>query len=219
MRGRACRLKRWSVVVSLGFLLVGAVASAQEGGRGIPYHKAELGLNAGYVWSFSRDVYLTNTAGEADVDDSGFWGATLDVGMGPGKQATLLYRRQETTLTFRPVGSPKFDVADVAVEYFQVGGLAGTPKGNMLPYGMFTLGATRISAQEGDDRWRFSFVFGAGAKAYFGEKLGLRVQGQIPFTFIDGGGSVACGSFGCVTTVGGTGWSQIDVGGGLFVNF
>lgn len=221
MRDRTRRTKHRSAfaLVSLGFLLLAATASAQDGARAIPYHKAELGFHGGYVWSFSRDVYLTNTSGEADFNDTGFWGATLDVGMGPGKQATLLYQRQETTLTFRPAGNPEFDVADVAVEYFQVGGLAGTPTRNMLPYGMFTLGATRVSASGGDDQWRFSFVFGAGAKAYFGEKLGLRLQGQIPFTFIDGGGSVACGSFGCVTTIGGTGMGQLNLGGGLFVNF
>jgi hypothetical protein len=212
-------IRRALTLLSLGCLLVAAKASAQDGMRTIPHHKAELGVHGGYMWTFSRDVWLTNTAGEADFEDKGFWGATLDLNMGHGKQGTLLYQRQETTLTFRPAGNPRFDVADIAVEYFQIGGLGGTPKGNYFPYGMFTLGATRVSASGGDDQWRFSFVFGAGAKAYFGQRLGLRLQGQIPFTFIDGGGSVACGSFGCVTTIGGTGVGQINLGGGLFMNF
>ena len=221
MQDRTSRPKPWNalVLMFLGCLLLAATASAQDGARGIPFHKAELGIHGGYVWTFSRDVYLTNATGEADFDDSGFWGATLDFAMGPAKQGTLLYQRQETVLTFRPVGSPEFDVTDIAVEYFQIGGLAGTPKGNVLPYGMGMLGATRVSARGGEDEWRFSFIFGAGAKAYLGQRLGIRLQGQIPFTFINGGGSVACGSFGCVTTIGGTGVGQINLGGGLFVNF
>ena len=213
------RSRGLAVLALLALPLFAVKASAQDGAHGIPYHRTELGVHGGYVWSFSRDVYLTTTAGEADFKDTGFWGATLDYVVAPGRHATVLYQRQETTLTFRPFGSPSFNVADVAIEYFQIGGLAGTAKGNVLPYGMFTLGATHVGASGGGDEWRFSFVFGAGAKAYLGERLGVRVQSQIPFTFIDGGGSIACGSFGCVTTIGGTGMGQLNVGGGLFVNF
>jgi hypothetical protein len=45
------------------------------------------------------------------------------------------------------------------------------------------------------------------------------VEGQLPYTWISAEGSVACGSFGCISTVGGTGVAQANVGGGLFLNF
>ena len=83
------------------------------------------------------------------------------------------------------------------------------------------VGATRLSYSniDADDNWRFSMILGFGAKAYVSQKLGVQVEGQIPYTWIDADGSVACGSFGCISTVGGTGVGQANVGGGLFLNF
>ena len=205
-------------------LLLGLALAAPGTARAqksIPEHRWELGANAGYGWTFSREVIYSNVGGVVDVDDGAHWGVTLDTNVQPGKQVTLLYQRQESKLTFQPRGLPKIDVADVAVEYFQIGGLAGTPKGNILPYGMFTLGATRLSYSniDADDNWRFSMMLAFGAKAYVSERLGVRVEGQLPYTWIDADGSVACGSFGCISTVGGTGVGQANVGGGLFLNF
>jgi hypothetical protein len=156
-----------------------------------------------------------------DVKDAAHYGGTLDAYVQHGKAVRLMYQRQDSKLTFQPRGLPKADVADVAIEYFQLGGLAGTPKGTILPYGMFTLGATRLSYSniDADDNWRFSMILGFGVKKYMGQKLGLQVEGQIPYTWIDASGSVACGSFGCISTVGGTGVGQANVGGGLFLNF
>jgi len=199
------------------FALTPVAAQAQE----IPEHRYELGANAGYSWTFSREVIYNNFGGSVDVKDAAHYGGTLDAYVQHGKAVRLMYQRQDSKLTFQPRGLPKADVADVAVEYFQLGGLAGTPKGTILPYGMFTLGATRLSYSniDADDNWRFSMILGFGVKKYMGQKLGLQVEGQIPYTWIDASGSVACGSFGCISTVGGTGVGQANVGGGLFLNF
>lgn len=197
--------------------LAPVAARAQE----IPEHRYELGANAGYSWTFSREVIYNNFGGSVDVKDAAHYGGTLDAYVQHGKAVRLMYQRQDSKLTFQPRGLPKANVADVAVEYFQLGGLAGTPKGTVLPYGMFTLGATRLSYSniDADDNWRFSMILGFGVKKYLGQKLGLQVEGQIPYTWIDADGSVACGSFGCISTVGGTGVGQANVGGGLYLNF
>ena len=199
------------------FALTPVAAQAQE----IPEHRYELGANAGYSWTFSREVIYNNFGGSVDVKDAAHYGGTLDAYVQHGKAVRLMYQRQDSKLTFQPRGLPKADVADVAIEYFQLGGLAGTPKGTILPYGMFTLGATRLSYSniDADDNWRFSMILGFGVKKYMGQKLGLQVEGQIPYTWIDASGSVACGSFGCISTVGGSGVGQANVGGGLFLNF
>ena len=199
------------------FALTPVAAQAQE----IPEHRYELGANAGYSWTFSREVIYNNFGGSVDVKDAAHYGGTLDAYVQHGKAVRLMYQRQDSKLTFQPRGLPKADVADVAIEYFQLGGLAGTPKGTILPYGMFTLGATRLSYSniDADDNWRFSMILGFGVKKYMGQKLGLQVEGQIPYTWIDASGSVACGSFGCISTVGGTGVGQANVWGGLFLNF
>jgi len=196
-------------------------ASAQYGGGGAAApHKAELGFNGGYVWTWARQVYYT-TGGELDIKDTGYWGVTLDMNVQEGKQLELLYRRQDSQLTFKAPLSPTTDLADVAIEYWQIGGLGGVPRGDVMPYGLFTVGATHFIPKNSSfgDEWRFSMIFGLGAKKYIGEKLGIRAQAQLPFTWLDGGGSVACGPLGCITTVGGTGVGQIDVGGGVFLKF
>lgn len=210
-------LRAAALAAILALLVLAPVAArAQE----IPEHRFELGANAGYMWTFSREVYY-NTGGSVDIEDAMHWNVTLDSYVQHGKAVRLLYQREDSKLQFQPRGIQKFDVADVNVEYFQIGGLAGTPKGTMLPYGMFTLGATRLSYSniDADDNWRFSMILGFGVKKYLGQKLGLQVEGQIPYTWIDADGSVACGSFGCISTVGGTGVGQANVGGGLYLNF
>lgn len=211
-------LKAAALAAALALLALTPVAArAQE----IPEHRYELGANAGYSWTFAREVIYGNLGGSVDVKDAAHYGGTLDAYVQHGKAVRLMYQRQDSKLTFQPRGLPKTELADVAVEYFQLGGLAGTPKGTVLPYGMFTLGATRLSYSniDADDNWRFSMILGFGVKKYMGQKLGLQVEGQIPYTWIDASGSVACGSFGCVSTVGGTGVGQANVGGGLFLNF
>lgn len=169
---------------------------------------------AGYVWSFGKDFYYA-AAGTLDFKDTSYFGASLDVGIHPGSQLRLMYRRQDTELEFRNGFNPLQTVTG-AIEYWHIGALTGVQRGNVLPYGMLTLGGTRYLAQD-DDVWKFSMIFGLGAKIYTSGKFGLQIQGSLPFTFVDGGGSISCGGGGCFTSVGGTGLGQIDVSGGLVI--
>ena len=101
--------------------------------------------------------------------------------------------------------------------------MSGVRKGKVMPFGMFTLGGTRIvpewTGAASDDVWKFSIIFGLGAKIYINEKIGLRVQGRMPWMFVDGGAYMGCGGGGCYTSFGGSGLVQGDVSGGLFVMF
>jgi hypothetical protein len=218
--GTVMRSTMLAILAAL-LLLNAYPASAQYGGGGAGApHKAELGFNGGYVWTWAREVYYTS-GGELDIKDTGYWGITLDMNVREGKQLELLYRRQDSKLTFDAALSPEVQLTDVALEYWQIGGLGGIVRGDVMPYGLFTVGATRFIPKNSsfDDEWRFSMIFGLGVKKYVGEKLGIRAQAQLPFTWLDGGGSITCGSLGCITTVGGTGVGQIDVGGGVFLKF
>ena len=168
----------------------------------------------GYVWSFGKDFYYGTVGGTLDFKDSGYFGVNLDVSVRPGSQVRLMYRRQDTEVVFRDAFDQQ--TFDAAIEYWHIGGITGVQRGNMLPYGMITLGGTRYLAQD-DDVWKFSMIFGLGAKIYTNGKFGLQVQGSFPFTIIDGGGSISCGGGGCFTSIGGSGLSQIDVSGGLII--
>jgi hypothetical protein len=154
-----------------------------------------------------------------DVNDSPMWGVALDFNLPqkPGSQIELLYNRQDSDLRFASVTLDPIET-DIAVEYWHIGGVYGVPRGNVMPFGMMTVGGTRYSSDEfNEDVWKFSMIFGFGAKVYASNSVGLRVQGRFPFTIMSGGGAVGCGSGGCYTSVGGTGIGQFDVSAGVML--
>ena len=199
-----------------------AVAQRQGAMPGTYAHRAEIGVFGGGVWTGSRDVVLGTTVGNLDIGDSGFWGIAADFTVQPGVgQAEITYSRQDSQLKFAaPLGGAN-EAVDVAVEYIHAGGLGGVQRGNLFTFVTLTLGATHINykGSSRSDDWKFSTIFGFGAKAYVSDKLGLRAQLRFPFTFVSGGGSIACGSGGCFSTVGGQGLFQFDLAGGVFAMF
>lgn len=215
-------MKRLTVIALLGVcLLVPGLASAQY--YGYPPHKVELNVLGGYAWTFSRQIYNPVGASQTlDIKDNGYYGVALDFNLERGGQLELLWRRENSQVTLRDFpGAPASTLDDVAIQYWQVGGLGGYMKGNIFPFGAITLGATQLIFKDSDlsDDWRFSIIFGLGMKYYASDRFGIRIQGNLPFTFVNGGGSVVCGPAGCYSAVGGTGVGQFDIGGGLFVGF
>jgi len=211
-----------TVVVSLALLSHSPADAQSSRGAGVPEHAVEIGAHGGYVWTFARDVYYPPLNGQLDIRSSGSWGITADFIAGPGTQLELLYNRQDSKLTYDEPVASQLDVIDVNVEYWHVGALYGVPRGNLLPFGLLTLGATRIDYEGSNysDTWKFSIIFGLGVKAYVNERFGVRAQARLPFTFVSGGFGLGCSSGGgCYTTVGGTGIVQTDLSAGAFAMF
>jgi len=227
-------------LIALGLFLVTQVPMAQAqarrgsspGASSILDHKAELHVFGGYSWTWSRRVGAPTGIGgsiqygDADISDSGFWGIELDYNVAPGQMVEFMYSRQDAVLTFNPDTAPKKNVSDIAVHYYQIGGLAGVPQGNIFPYGSFTLGLTYFSPKNNfddqpfvDSTTRFSVIPGLGVRIYAGERIVLRLQARLPISFFGGGVGFGCGGGGCGTTVGGYGLTQFDLGGGLGVRF
>jgi hypothetical protein len=187
-----------------------------------PQHRLEILGYGGYLWSGGIDAYYGTTYGTMDIKDSAIWGIEADVNVRPGAQMVLLYHRQDSELTFEKAGGVSEVAGDIAVEHWHIGGMSGVQKGNVMPFGMFTIGGTRFVPEFGgasDDIWKFSILFGLGAKIYISERVGLRVQGRMPWIFLSGGAAMGCGTGGCYTSFGGSGIVQGDVSGGLFVMF
>jgi hypothetical protein len=200
-------------------MLPAAAAAQRRPPRSAGAHRFEITPYGGYSWTFARDVFL-NVAnpGRIDIEDSGMWGIALDYNLPykPGSQVTLLYNRQDSKLQFRSLDFS--EDADFAVEYWHIGGSYGVKRGNAMPFTMLTLGGTRyVSEAVGEDVWKFSIIFGAGAKLYANDRLGLKLQGRFPFSIFSGGGSVGCGPGGCYTSVGGTGVGQFDLSAGIML--
>jgi hypothetical protein len=210
------------VAAVLAFDAVGAPAHAQLSGSSPqrpryvrPSHKFELTGHYGYVWTASRTVVFEDRVGDLDVANSEMWGVQLDIVLRPDAALTLLYNRQDSDLTFKE-GATKETVGPISVEYLQIGGQGGTRQGNWMPFTQVTLGGTRYSDLElADDIWKFSLTFGIGAKYFISERIALRAQGRLPYTFFGGGVGFGFGTGGGYVTAGGTGYLQADLSGGL----
>jgi len=208
------------VLIALAIALIPAAASAQRQGRGpTGLHRFEISPFGGYTWTFARDFYLNNAAGRLDVKDSGMWGIALDINLPykPGSQVQLLYNRQDSKLQWKAYNSFDTREVDFDTEYWHIGGLYGLPQGNILPFTLLTLGGTRYIVDGGDDVWKFSIIFGLGAKVYANDRFGLKFQGRFPMTIFSGGGAIGCGTGGCYTSIGGSGVAQFDLSAGVML--
>jgi len=184
-------------------------------------HKFEITPYGGYMWTFARRVNTIEGTGDLDIKSTPYWGVELDINLRPGGQLALLYSRQDSDVTFKRGGGGTTDViSSMSVEYFQIGGIGGTKQGKTMPFGMFTLGATRFAFDSfNEDIWKFSVLLAFGAKIYATDRIGLRVQASLPFTFVSGGMGIGCGGGGCSAVVTGSGIAQFGVSAGLTIMF
>jgi len=195
------------VVVALG----AAPAQAQ---------KIELTPFIGY--QFGGTAALFN--GDMKLNDAMNFGGIIDFEVRPGGQIEISYTRQNTQLQWRPFSGTPEDI-DMSVDYWQIGGLGYVMKGDARPFVSFTLGATHFIPREDtindvriDDEWRFSFVFGLGAKYFPNPRVGLRFAGHLYSTFLDTNSGIWCGTAsGCSLGFFGAGIFQVDVQAGLVI--
>lgn len=223
----------------VALLLVVSVTSAdaqrRSSGTGtiawtdIPEHKIELNAFYGYMWTWSRSVSYNYNASSIDIKSTSYYGGSLDVVLRPDTQLTLLFSHQPSELQIKGgTFGTTTTIGEMDVQYYQIGGLYGVPRGKAFPFTMFTLGATRFALKDVNedefpdvvpgDEWKFSMIFGLGVKYYASTRIGLRLQGTLPLTFFSGGFGFGCGGGGCGGTVGGTGLAQTGVSAGLFLN-
>ena len=181
-----------------------------------------------YGWQFGGN--FTSYQGEVEMVDAENFGGMIDVPVAqPNTKLELSYSRQSTRVDLLKYPSYiKEELFDISVEYFQIGGVYENPRGKkVVPFGSFTVGAARfapqVSSYQGyplDDEWLFSMTLGAGLKAYFNERAGIRLQARMLMPVNFSGGSVWCSSGGCA--IGASGGSTIlqgDVFGGVFIVF
>jgi hypothetical protein len=209
-------LKRILVVGALVSITFGYDAAAQ----GKLDYKFEIVPYVGGVWSRGRDVLYGGRVGTLRTNSAAMGGIAVDYHV--GTQYTwleLFYNREDTRMKFE-LADQSEDIADVAIEYFQFGGVFGVERKRAIWYTIFTLGTTRYSAKDesSGDEWRFSIGIGLGAKIYFSERFGLRIQGQAPYTFTGGDQTdFICGDKGCVKNGGGRGLWQFNASVGLII--
>jgi hypothetical protein len=199
-----------------GLQPIGAQRRGRKANRGI-----EIGGFYGYQFGGSFTVY----EGNANIIDTGNYGffLALPIPVRRGMQLELSYSRQDTRLELKRYPSGiKENLTDLVVEFYQIGGVNQfiTPGSNLVPYGMFTLGATRYHPKNSsytDDKWMFAVTLSGGVKIFVREKIGLRLQARLLLPINWGGAGIWFGSGGPQVGVsGGSSVLQGDVSGGLF---
>lgn len=215
-------LRRSLMILSLAMLSVAtAFVPTARAQFAVFDHQVEIHGFGGYVWSSSQSVSYQQNVGDLDLESSGWWGVAVDITLPAGTQAELLYTRQDTELTFNSFPDGKRTLNKEAVEFWHVGGVyTRFSNGNVYPFTSFSLGGTRFINKDGigdKDLWKFSIILGLGAKVLVNERLGIRAQARLPWTFVNTGVGLGVGTGGVSVGVGGSGIVGFDLSGGLFL--
>ena len=160
-----------------------------------PERLVELGYTYNYQFGGKTYAYY-NTGGysEIEVSDSDSHAFTLSVPAKWNTRLELYFSNQNTSLH----GDRKFDPLDVAIRYYQIGVIKEIPKGKLIPYGAFSLGAVEIntSGNSYDDVWKFAISLGGGLKYYFNPRLGLKLEARMLAPIAYGGLYIGTGGSG-----------------------
>ncbi|HEY7214462.1 MAG TPA: outer membrane beta-barrel protein [Thermoanaerobaculia bacterium] len=167
-------------------LLFPAAAFAQPG-------RFELTPTAGYRLegdfnARSSDAFDPDL--NVKVDASATFGVLFDIPLAPSWQLEILANRQRSEfIVDRGLLTPTTTLGDVDLTVLQAGFLFQWGDGQVDPFITAAAGLTRIDPKfnelASDDR--FSASVGGGVKIYFGENIGLRLEGRGYWTDLDTG--------------------------------
>jgi len=160
-----------------------------------------------------------NTGTSIHLDESAGYALVLDFDIQPDRQVEVYLSRQNTTMSSGGpfTGNPLFDVS---VDYYHIGGLYLFEGERFRPFISGTLGLTRMDPQRADlsAETRISAALGVGAKFFFTESLGIRLDVRGIYTAINSDASIFCAG-GCAVQVRSSGFFQGELGAGLILRF
>ena len=201
------------VLALLTATVVAPPASAQMYPADADRTRFELTPFIGWQWSTRTNTY----GGEFSTKDGINYGGLVDIHIQRNVDIELLYIYfpTQTRLESYTYGIPSTDYFNVAFHYMQIGYVKSLkPHAKVEPFLTGSLGAGVAVADDivydnvtlsAEDTWRFAIAFGGGAKVWFSEKLGLRLQARLLMPIYFAGSSVYFG----------TGGSGFAVSGGI----
>ncbi len=160
--------------------------------------------------------------GDFDVESATSYGVVLDVRVRSDGVVEFVYDRQSSDVVQRSSTEPDSTVTNIAIEYFQFGGVVEFgQEPNLKPFFGLTLGAAHLDpGGERDDEWHFAGLATLGAKVYVGEHLGFRAQARLWGTFLTEESQIFCSLPGvCVISASGKLFVQSDFSGGVMLVF
>ncbi len=209
-------LKR-ALILSTALLMLGVLPGLAQ--QGVPWNRVEITPFVGYQFGGKIRIY----DGYLNIKDAANYGFALDITLRPGAQLEIMYIRQSTILRADPFAGPREELFDMAMEYYQIGGLYEVYRDDMFrPFGVMTLGLANFSPQPKEiaSEVRFAFGIGGGVKVFPTEHFGLRLEGRLHFPLISGGTGFWCSlPGGCAISVGGELMVQATLNAGVIFAF
>ena len=159
--------------------------------------------------------------GNLVLEASPSFGVTVGIPVTREGSIELFYSRQNADLTVdQEDGGDVPEIPQVAVEYWHLGYLYDfQPPGGIRPYLVARLGASRFDpiVVDAEDVWRFSGGLGVGARVFFTDNIGARVEAQVLSTAVQEG-DYFCREGHCFPVVT-SGVHQGSISAGLVVAF
>jgi len=179
--------KRSTSVGAIAFVVCLAAHARVADAQGL-----ELMPFGGY--RFGGDFFELATGRPADLDGSPALGFVVNVPLSNGLQVEALVAQQQA-----PFDREAF--RRVTVGLAQVGGLQELSGGRARPFLTGVLGLTRY-ASGGNSGVRFTIGAGGGVKLFPVSHVGLRLDGRVYTTLVDGDARVvACAQGTCLTSI------------------
>ncbi len=207
------RIHRWLVPALLLTLAAGTLAAGAQA------QKVEITPFAtfpfGGEFEGDRNDFL-----DFDVDDGSGYGLSIGVALSGSFQLEFFWSHQESDLLEEGgflFGD--FPLTDLDVDYYHVGVIWAWGGGQFRPFIAGSLGVTEFDpgAPVLEHESRFSVGVGAGAKIFFNQSFGLRLEARAFTTVIDEGDDFC--DYDCGYYDDGTYFLQAELRGGLIFGF
>lgn len=179
------------------------------------------------IYGYSLNGSVNMYRAKFKMENAAHFGGIISVEVMPGTYGEFSYTRSKTTAKYDDFAFPEKSAKyDMAIDYFQLGGVKELTQGPLVPFGMASLGITWFNMQTHgvSDHVSFSAALGGGIKYFISDRIGIRLQGRLllPMYFSGGGLFLGIGTGGPSTGVGistGVLAVQGDFSGGLIFRF
>ena len=198
------------------FLVIFSIATVVVSAQSV-----EVTPTLGYTFSGNVEGYY----GTYDLKNALLYGAKLDVEVADYSYFELSVRRNDPTLAYSTSTSGIIDEeTKTGTAHYMVGFLREFNTGLVKPFGIISAGTSRYWEKGDSDirQWFFSTEFGLGAKIFFTDYIGLRIQGSVttPWDFAGGGmywGVGTGGAGGSANLTFGIPIAHWDLSGGIII--
>jgi len=191
------------------------------------YAQAQIDIQPFVGWQIGGNMRFVE--GEMNVKSDMNYGVVVDVGIHDGIMLELYYSQMSTTADWRPYRGyenwwPATTIA-MDIHYLQIGGIKYLERGNIEPFGAFTIGAAWFEGYENVDKTggtdtveRFAITLGGGVKIMPSDRIGLRLEARLLMPLYFAGIGLWAGTGGGGVSVGaGVPLLQADLTAGLVI--